>query len=118
MRGDDARALAVGRALLAVLEVLGAGTGAPAVYTQDALPPGVTRRAFIDRHRARVRAGIAGWSRAGRARVVTAAAWGEDVAAETNRARMRRAPPRLEVVRDDGDKLEQALGIRVRRGAK
>ena len=116
MSPSDDQALEALRTLRAWLG-LGAVATAPTTYTQSSLPPGVTRRAFLKRHAARVRAGVAGWTRSGHGRVVTRAAWDVDVAAETAREPHRTRSARLEVVRDLDAELDAALGIRTRRAA-
>ena len=85
----DAEALEALRTLREWLG-LGAMATAPTTYTQNVLPPGVTRRAFLKRHAVRVRDGVPGWTRSGHGRVVTVAAWDLDVAAETHRPRPAR----------------------------
>ena len=113
MTAEDAKALAVGRAVLALVDALGLGSSsAPSVYTADALPPGMTRDAFLRRHRARVRAGVEGWTRAGQGRVVTREAWQTDAQAETTRTRRTASQ---DAANDVDAKLDAALGIRTRR---
>jgi hypothetical protein len=94
--------------------------GAPTAreFHQDDLPPGVSRDSFLRRHRLRMQDGAPGWTKCGKSRIVSAAAWAEDVAKETSLAALRRSP--LRVVRasptvDELDaELDRALGIRVR----
>jgi hypothetical protein len=113
---EDARALAVGRAVLALVDALGLGSMAARVaYDAQHLPPGVTRDAFLRRHRARVREGVAGWARSGQGRTVTRSAWEADVAEETARSR-RRPVTHAPAANDDATSVERALGIRVHRG--
>ncbi len=116
----DQRALAIGRAVLALVDALGLGSRASVeTYDADRLPPGVTRDAFLRRHRSRCRAGVEGWTRAGHGRVVTVDAWRADVMAETSRARRARPapPPPTTSAVDDLDPIERALGVRFLRPA-
>jgi hypothetical protein len=117
---DDADALAVGRAVLALLEALRIGsTSAPAVYTQDSLPPGAkTKETYLERHRDRVRAGVPGWDRAGQTRRVTAEAWELDVAEQTSRSRRPRTATARPAANDTTDKFERAFDIRFTRGGR
>jgi hypothetical protein len=104
-------------AVLEALRIVAAwlGLGAPPTSTYDAerLPPGITRRAFLDRHARNVRAGVEGWTRVGRARVVTAEAWAKDAEASTRKARARKVTPPT-AANDIVDELDAALGIRSR----
>jgi hypothetical protein len=116
-RGADPRherAAAIGHAVLALVDALGLGHTTPTTYDAERLPPGITRDAYLRRHRDRVRAGASGWTRVGAGRVVTAAAWDLDVAAETNRARRRAATVAPAAANDADDDLDRQLGIRVR----
>jgi hypothetical protein len=112
--------------IAAALRVLAAAIGlgfAPtsSTYSADSLPPGVTRDAFLRMHRARVRGGVAGWSRRGKARLVTADAWQLELTRDTTRGRAQRSvandrspgiyPPCVE------DDLDRRLGIREKRTA-
>jgi hypothetical protein len=92
---------------------LGADSSAPTSYTQDALPPGISRGSFLRRHSKHVRQGTAGWSRVGHGRVVTAEAWSLDVAIETRRR--PRLAKTLAVVPDVDTRLDEAFGIRIRK---
>jgi hypothetical protein len=113
-RPTDGEVLAALRTLAAWLGL--SGPGAPETFDQNNLPPGVVSRgAFLERHRERVGQGVDGWTRTGKTRVVTREAWEAEVAAETGRPRTRKA--RLEIVRDPGDELDRALGVRVTRRA-
>jgi hypothetical protein len=116
-RTEDAHALAVGRAVLGLLAALGlVERGEPAMYDADRLPPGLSRDAFLRRHRARVREGIPGWTRAGKARLVSREAWERDVADETCRPRHVAVPRTVPRAANDLDaELDAALGIRTRR---
>jgi hypothetical protein len=118
MGPDDERALELGRLIMRAAVLLRLGAPTPAMYTQDRLPPGVTRGSYLRRHGARVSDGAEGWTRVGKARVVTAAAWDADVAHETAGARAR---PRLAVVApvpSIGDSIDARLGIRTRRATR
>jgi hypothetical protein len=110
---SDQQALEALRTLRAWLG-LDAASRAPTTFDQDHLPPGTTRRSFLRRHAAHVRAGTSGWCRVGHGRTVTVEAWSMDVATETAGAHRLR-PTRLEVVRDLDEEIDQALGIRVRK---
>jgi len=105
-------------AALATLRAwLGAGQAVtPAVYDQANLPPGVTRDGFLRLHRARTRERVAGWSRRGKARLVTSEAWSAEIARDTS------SPRRLKTTfqgapRSADEDLDRALGIRTKRGA-
>jgi hypothetical protein len=115
MPDDDARAIAIGRAVLALVDALGLGHTTPSTFDAERLPPGITRDAYLRRHRDRVRAGVEGWSRVGQGRVVTAAAWAADVERETMRARRRSTTVTPVAANDADDELDAALGIRTRR---
>ena len=112
---SDEEALA---ALATLRAWLGVGAApSPAVYDQTHLPPGVSRDAFLRLHRARTRERVEGWSRRGKARLVTAEAWRVEIERDTSRARtsktsFRAAPANVH------DDLDRALGIRTSRGAK
>jgi hypothetical protein len=114
MAPTDAEAL---QALRTIAAYLGLGHAAPQTYDADHRPPGVTRRAYLDRHAARVRAGVDGWTRIGRARVVTTEAWAKDAEASTRKARARKVTPPT-AANDTEDALDVALGIRTRRAAR
>jgi hypothetical protein len=120
----DARLTEIGRLVVQLAALLGVGaSSSPVTYDADRLPPGVTRDAYLRRHRARMRAAVEGWTRVGAARVVTAQAWALEVEAETAtaRARAKRVAPRIGPVvhRDlkpgNDDALDRALGLRRRR---
>ena len=120
-RPSDQQALAVGRAVLALVDALGLRDSRRESYDVSRLPPGVTARAFRDRHAARVRAGVDGWTRVGRARIVTREAWEKDAAAETSRARARK-PTTPTAANDKASddfaaRLDTALGIRPRKAS-
>jgi hypothetical protein len=122
---DDAQALAVGRAVLDLLGALGIGLRAlTTIYSQYDLPQGArSKEAYLERHRDRVRAGVAGWTRSGKVRGVTQEAWELDVAEQTSRSRRQRATtarPRLELVDSDpeGREIDRAYGVRLKRGGR
>jgi hypothetical protein len=122
---DDAKALLVGHAMLALVEALGIGsTGAPMVYTQDSLPPDArSKSAYLEVHREHVKAGVPGWTRAGQVRAVERAAWSTYVDEQTKRTRRRKvvAVPAANdaAPRDISAELDAKLGIRVHgRGAR
>ena len=112
---SDVDALA---ALRVVAAWLGLGAASlPAIYDQTQLPPGVTRDAFLRLHRARTKERAPGWSRRGKARLVTAEAWSAEIARDTSRAVPRRLknvfqPPPKNLDHD----LDRRLGIRTRAG--
>jgi hypothetical protein len=89
------------------------GGGARTVFTADALPPECTSRdSFLRRHRDRMRSRAPGWTRSGRVRAVTAAAWAADVAAETahpRRPHLKLVPSPVESL---DDQAARELGIR------
>ena len=119
MTHDEARAIRIGRLLLELAQELGIGTGttAPAVWTQDSLPPDATSRdAYLRRHRRHMKAGTPGWSCSGQTRSVAVEAWRADVAGETARARARRpAASPAPAANDIHDQLDRAFGIKTRR---
>jgi hypothetical protein len=95
---------------------LGIGSAPASNYTQDSRPLGVSRDAYLRRHRIRMRARTPGWTRCGQARLVTASAWEADVAAETATAAERRPRPALAIVPPPSgkDQIAAQLGIRLR----
>jgi hypothetical protein len=105
--------------MLALVEALGIGsTAAPMVYTQHSPPPdALSKSAYLEVHRERVKTGVPGWTRAGQVRAVTREAWELDVAAQTKRTRRRKivAVPAANDVpaRDISAELDRKLGIRV-----
>jgi len=119
MTPSDEQALAALRTLWAWLSLT---PSAATTYDAERLPPGITRDAFLRRHRRRWRAGVEGWTRVGQARVVTVEAWQRDINEEaaTARARSTRAPRVRPVVVSTstiGEQLDAHLGIRTRRRA-
>jgi hypothetical protein len=113
----DAQALAALRTLAAWLGI-GAATTA-AVFTQHALPPDVASAdAYLRLHRAQVKAGTPGWSRAGAVRSVTTDAWRIYVDEQTTRARRKATTTAPVAANDADDELDAALGIRTRRAAR
>jgi len=111
----DAKALSVGRALLALFDALGVGASSgPVVYDQSDLPPGAkTAGTYLEAHRENVKAGREGWTRNGKTRTVTAGAWALHVAEQTSKARRRPALTAAPAANDDAA-LDAALGIRAR----
>src|ERR1017187_7656569 len=95
----------------------GAGGGPPS-YDQEHLPPGVTRDAFLRRHRDRVGRAVEGWTRAGVGRVVPRTAWDLDGDAATTRPRARRPTTMVAEPADLDARLDAALGIVTTRGAR
>jgi hypothetical protein len=111
---SDADALA---ALATLRAWLGAGASPHVVYDQAHLPPGISRDNFLRLHRVRSREGVEGWSRRGKARLVTSEAWARELAAETVRARTRtpEGPPAKHPANDARDvdaEIDRVLGIR------
>ena len=103
--------------------VAGGSTSSSASYDANTLPPGVTRDAYLRRHRERLRAGVPGWTKAGAGRVVTRQAWELDVSTETTtaRARPKRTPPNAPPpppANDVSAQLDAALGIRTGGGRR
>lgn len=119
MTPTDEQALAALRTLRAWL---GLAASAPTTFDAERLPPGITRDAFLRRHRRRWRARAEGWTRVGQARVVTVEAWQHDIDEEAAiaRARSARTPrvrPAVIPATTIGEQLDAHLGIRTRRRA-
>jgi hypothetical protein len=97
------------------IEELLEADGAAAVYSQTSLPPGaVSRGAYLERHRQRVRAGIAGWSCSGQVRTVTAEAWEADLARQTARTRAPKSAAPPPAANDVESEMDRRLGITLR----
>ncbi len=85
-------------------------------FDQHRLPPGCRSvGVYLEKHRQQVKLGTHGWTRCGKTRCVSAEAWAASIQNETTKATKYRAPPRLAVVPDVDDVLDEQLGIRTRR---